>query len=130
MIRHIPFNFAHKGISDILKEKQTANVYDQITDESLFPCITFGPFTWKRDGAKGIDISDTSTELHVWSSDMSKKEVEEICSDITAVLTAWELKAEGSGFKCLEQDIDMVEVYEAEKAGFHGVVTFIAKISI
>lgn len=128
MIRHIPFNFVHKGVSDILKEKQTTNVYDQMTEESVLPCVTFGSFTWKRDGAKAIDISNTSTELHIWSSDMGKKEVEEICNDVAAVLTAWELEADGTGFKCLEQDIDMVEVYEAENAGFHGVITFIAKI--
>jgi len=128
MIRHIPFQATHKGVYDILSKKQTTKVYDTVPDEGEFPCISFGPFTSKPGGAKNVDISNISLQLHIWSMDTSKKEIEEVCNDVAAVITAWPLDVASLGFCALEQDVDFCEIFEEEEVSYHAVLTFTAKI--
>lgn len=128
MIRHIPFQATHKGVYDILSLRQTTKTYDTVPDHAEFPCISFGPFTSKPGGAKNVDISDISLQLHVWSMDTSKKEIEEICNEVASVLTSWPLEIASLGFSALGQDVDFCEIFEEEEISYHAVLTFTAKI--
>lgn len=128
MIRHIPFQATHKGVYDILSDKQTTKIYDTVPEQGEFPCISFGPFTSKPGGAKNVDISNISLQLHIWSMDTSKKEIEEVCNDVAAVITAWPLDIRSFGFCALEQDVDFCEIFEEEEISYHAVLTFTAKI--
>jgi hypothetical protein len=103
MIRHIPFQATHKGVYDILSLKQTTKTYDTVPNQGEFPCISFGPFTSKPGGAKNVDISDISLQLHIWSMDTSKKEIEEICNEVASVLTSWPLEIASLGFSVLDR---------------------------
>ena len=103
MIRHIPFQATHKGVYDILSLRQTTKTYDTVPDHAEFPCISFGPFTSKPGGAKNVDISDISLQLHVWSMDTSKKEIEESATRSRLSLRLGLLKLRPSASPCWDR---------------------------
>ena len=127
-IRYVPFQATHKAVYDILDAKQTTKIYDTVPSDPVFPCISFGPFSSKSNGAKMLDISDISLQIHIWSQDTSKKEIEDLCYEVSAVLTAWELDMGTSGFKVLSQDVESCDIYEEEAIAYHAQLTFTAKI--
>jgi hypothetical protein len=91
------------------------------------PYITFGAFTCKPLKNKTVDMCDVSQQLHIWSEYEGKKEVNGIADDITAVLTSWPLVLEDD-FEAIEQDIDFFEAFPEDAGGYHGVITFIARV--
>lgn len=128
IMRRIPMNALQKGVYSILTTKQTTPVYDDIPQDAVLPYITIGAFTCKSVGNKTADISDISLQLHIWSEYSGKLEVNEIANDITAVLTSWPIDLSPEGFDIMSQDTDMFEAFPEETAGYHGVITFVAKI--
>lgn len=128
IIRRIPMNALQKGVYSILSTKQDTPVYDDVPPEAVLPYITIGAFTNKPGGGKTIDISDVSLQIHIWSEYSGKREVNEIANDVTAVLTAWSLDLAADGFKALAQDVDFFEAFPEDEGGYHGVITFTAKI--
>lgn len=125
--RRIPMNALQRGVYSILTN-QTTPVYDDVPPEAALPYVTLGAFTCKQTGSKTADISDVSLQIHVWSAYEGKREVNEIANDLTAVLTAWPLDLADDGFKALAQDVDFFEAFPADEGGYHGVITFVAKI--
>lgn len=121
-------NALQKGVYSILTTKQTTPVYDDVPQDAVLPYITIGAFTCKQVGSKTSDITDISLQLHIWSEYSGKAEVNEIANDITAVLTSWPIDLSNDGFKVMNQDTDMFEAFPEETAGYHGVITFVAKI--
>ena len=128
IIRRIPMITLQKGIYSILSRYQTTPVYDDVPSDAVLPYITLGAFTDKQTGNKTADIHDISLQIHIWSEYEGKKEVNEIANDITAVLTSWPLDLSAEGFNVMSQDVDFFEAYPEETAGYHGVITFVAKI--
>ena len=128
--RRIPFNATHKGVYEALSAHQDAKVYDRQPDpeEAEYPCIVIGPFSFKANGTKVINIPEVSLQLHIWSTDTSKAEIEEICNDVSIVLSTCPLDMSGTGFECLGQDIDQAEIFEEDEDAFHAVLTFVAQI--
>jgi hypothetical protein len=121
-------NALQMGVFSILSEKQTTPVYDDVPEDAELPYITLGAFTCKQVGSKTADITDISQQIHIWSQYEGKREVNEIANDITAVLTAWPIDLSDEGFKVMSQDVDFFEAFPEEAGGYHGVVTFTAKI--
>ena len=128
IIRRIPMNALQKGVFLLLSTKQTTPIYDDVPEDAVFPFITLGAFTDKQTGNKTADIHDISLQIHVWSEYEGKQEVNEIANDITAVLTSWPLDLSADGFNVMSQDVDFFEAFPEEAAGYHGVLTFVAKI--
>jgi hypothetical protein len=121
-------NALQTGVYSILSTKQTTPVYDDVPSDAALPYITFGAFTDKQDGNKTADVHDISLQVHIWSEYEGKKEVNEIANDITAVLTSWPIDLSADNFNVMSQDVDMFEAFPEETAGYHGVITFVAKI--
>jgi hypothetical protein len=148
IIRRIPMNALQKEIFQILSTKQTTSVYDDVADyqkgedgnpildddgnlipiQPAYPYITLGAFTAKQVGNKTADIYDISQQIHIWSEYEGKKEVNEIANDIIVVLTSWPIDLSADRFNMMSQDVDFFEAFSEEVAGYHGVVTFTAKI--
>ena len=118
------------GVYSILSTKQTTPVYDDVPKKAPMPCITLGSFTCKNTGSKSVDISDVSLQIHIWSDSPGKTEVNEIANDITQALTSWRLDLSASGFLVMGDyaDVDFFEAFPEDPAGYHGVVTLVAKI--
>lgn len=128
IIRRIPMNALQEEAFKLLQGKQTTVVYDDVPQEAKLPYITFGAFTCKQSGNKTVDISDISLQIHVWSEYEGKSEVNEIADDVIAVLTAWPIDLSTDGFTVLSQDVDFFEAFAEDVGGYHGVITFVAKI--
>jgi hypothetical protein len=128
IIRRIPMNALQKGVFSVLAQYQTTPVYDDVPSNAKLPYITFGSFTCKPTGNKTADIYDVSLQIHIWSEYEGKKEVNEIADDVTAVLTSWPIDLSTENFNIMSQDVDFFEAFPEETAGYHGVITFIAKI--
>jgi hypothetical protein len=128
IIRRIPMNALQKGVFGILSTKQTTPVYDDVPEGAVLPYITIGAFTDKQTGNKTADIHDISQQIHIWSQWEGKKEVNEIANDVMAVLTSWPIDLSADGFNMMSQDVDFFEAFPEETFGYHGVITFVAKI--
>lgn len=128
MKKRIPLNSLQTKLYEILKTYQTTDVYDSVPENAIMPYITIGAFTCKPNGAKNTDISDVTTQLGIWSEYKGKAEVNEIANDIIEVISAVEMDLSADGFKVMDQDYDMFESFEVEENGYHGVVTFVAKV--
>lgn len=128
IIRRIPMNALQRGVYSILSQYQTTPVYDDVPENAKLPYITLGAFTCKQTGNKTADICDISLQVHIWSEYEGKKEVNEIANDVTAVLTSWPIDLSAEGFNMMSQDVDFFEAFPEEVAGYHGVITFTAKI--
>ncbi|MEG0798699.1 MAG: DUF3168 domain-containing protein [Acidaminococcaceae bacterium] len=126
IIRRMPMTVLQTAVYSILQH-QTTPVYDDVPKDAAMPCITFGPFTCKQVGNKGTDINDISQQLYIWSEYEGKKELNEIANDVYAVLTSYPLEL-ANGFIALSQDVDFFEAFAEEDSGYHGVITFVAKI--
>lgn len=108
---------------------QTVPVYDDVPPEAACPFITLGGFTCKQNGAKGLSSWDISQQIHIWSEYQGKKEVNSIADDVSSLLTSYKLDLATSHFNVLSQDVDFFEAFEEEEGGYHGVITFVAKVS-
>lgn len=117
-----------RGVYKILMEKQTTPVYDDVPCEACLPYVTIGAFTCKNTGNKTADIADVSLQIHIWSEYSGKMEVNEIANDLTAVLTSWPIDLSHDEFNVMSQDIDFFEAFQEDEDGYHGVITFVAKI--
>lgn len=133
--RRIPLVAVQRAIYNLLQAFPiTANgkpvaVYDDVPGNvEPLPRITFGDFTHNAGAGKVVEMGDVSLRLHIWSRYNGKKEVNEIADDLTSILTSIPLDLEDDGFKALSQDVTFFESFEADKNGYHGVLTFNAKI--
>jgi hypothetical protein len=128
IIRRIPMNALQKGVFSIISTKQTTPVYDDVPEDAVLPYITIGAFTCKQTGNKTADVYAISQQIHIWSAYEGKKEVNEIANDVTAVLTSWPIDLSEDSFNAMSQDVDFFEAFPEEIAGYHGIITFVAKI--
>jgi hypothetical protein len=128
IIRRIPMNALQKGVFSIISTKQTTPVYDDVPEDAVLPYITIGAFTCKQTGNKTADVYGISQQIHIWSAYEGKKEVNEIANDVTAVLTSWPIDLSEDSFNAMSQDVDFFEAFPEEIAGYHGIITFVAKI--
>lgn len=133
--RRIPLVAVQKAVYKLLQDNaitvnsKTVAVYDHIPrDPKPLPWITFGEFTHNSGAGKITEMGDIALRIHIWSKYQGKKEVNEIADDLTYLLTSLPLCFEDSGFITVSQDVTFFEAFEADPDGYHGVLTFNAKI--
>lgn len=133
--RRIPLVAVQRAIYKLLQDCPiTVNgkpvaVYDDVPrNVEALPRITFGDFTHNTGAGKVTEMGDISLRLHIWSRYNGKKEVNEIADDLTSILTSVPLDLQRDGFKAVSQDVTFFEAFEADQHGYHGVLTFNAKI--
>ena len=108
---------------------QAVPVYNDVPEDAAMPFITLGGFTCKQNGSKTGSTWDISQQIHIWSEYAGKQEVNGIADDVSSLLTSYKLNLATSHFDVLSQDVDFFEAFEEDEGGYHGVVTFTAKIS-
>lgn len=127
-MRRIPLNVFQKAIYERLSSCQDVPVYDHVPQASTkLPYITFGSFTSKNSGSKVDDISDVTINIDIWSAQKGRKQVNEIANDIIMVLQAAPLEL-ADGFRFMGGEVDFFEAFQDDEYGYHGVITFLAKI--
>jgi len=126
--RRIPLDDLQKALYELLSSKQSTAVYDDVPEDASFPCITFGSFTAKQNGSKDTDINDVTLQIDIWSEYQGKAEINGIVNDVCMVLSNCYIDLSASNFKTLRQSCDFVEVFPEDSGGYHGVITFSAKI--
>lgn len=97
MISRIPFNEVQQGLYQLLSRGQTVPVYDSIPDGSeKMPYIWLGEFHGApAEGNKTVVMHQVSQQLHVWSDQKGKLEVNGIMNDIVTLLTKYQLSLDG-----------------------------------
>lgn len=135
MRRRIPLVAVQRAIYKLLKDypikikDKAVAVYDDVPQNAAsVPRITFGAFTHNSGAGKITEMGDVSLQLHIWSRHQGKKEVNEIADDLTLILTSQRLDLRADGFNAASQDVTMFESFESDGFGYHGVLTFNAKI--
>lgn len=127
LMKRIPLVAFQTALYTLLKSYgQTVPVYDDVPANAKLPFITLGGFTSKQVGSKTTNCWDISQQIHLWSDYNGKKEVNEMADNVSSLVTAYKLTL--SGFDVLSQDVDFFEAFEEEEGGYHGIVTFIARI--
>ena len=129
MMKRIPLVAFQTALYTLLKSYgQTVPVYDDVPANAKLPFITLGGFTSKQVGSKNTNSWDISQQIHLWSDYQGKKEVNQMADDVSSLLTAYKMDLSASRFSVISQDVDFFEAFEEEEGGYHGVVTFVAKI--
>lgn len=126
--KRVPLVAFQTAMYGLLTAGQTTPVYDNVPAEAILPYITFGGFTAKQSGTKTTNCWDISQQIHIWSEYQGKKEVNEIADDVSTVLSSVMLDLSATSFKVISQDIDFFEAFEEDDGGYHGVLTYTAKI--
>lgn len=133
--RRIPLVALQRAVFKMLQgypitiNSRVVPVYDDVPRKpGVLPWITFGSFTYNSGAGKTTDMGDTSLHIHIWSDYRGKKEVNEIADDLAAILTSVPLCFPEGGFTAASQDVTFFEAFEADNDGYHGVLTFNAKI--
>ena len=126
-MKRIPLNAFAKAMYNLLSTYQTTPVFDDVPDDVQAPYITFGLFTSKDAGTKTSDISDSTLTIDIWSDYNGKKEVNEIANDVIEVLNTGAFTLDDD-FKFISGQVDFFESFAEDDAGYHGVITYLAKI--
>lgn len=127
LMKRIPLVAFQTALYTLLKSyRQTVPVYDDVPANAKLPFITLGGFTSKQVGSKTTNCWDISQQIHLWSDYNGKKEVNEMADNVSSLVTAYKITL--SGFDVTSQDVDFFEAFEEEEGGYHGIVTFIARI--
>lgn len=128
LTNRIPLIALQMALFEALTKYQDKPVYDDVVDDAETAYMTFGAMTVKPNGAKNVDISDCTTQIHLWSNYKGKKEINEMANDVISIISAVPLDLINDNFTCLSQDIDFFEAYPENDVGYHGVVTLITRI--
>jgi hypothetical protein len=126
--RRIPLVALITGLCTALTTYQTTPVYDKVPSKAVLPYISLGAFTCKPNNSKDSDIWDATIIIHIWSSYDGKFEVNEIMNDVSTVLSSAVIDLSADCFNVMQQDIDFGEAWEEDQFGYHGTLTFLAKI--
>lgn len=132
MISRIPMTVFQTAVYRMLREKQTARIYDDVgTEDNVMascPFVSFGAYRCEPSGAKNAVVFNVTLNLEIWSEYEGKKEINEIADDLAAAYTAWPLDLSEDGFCVIDQDIESLEAFPEERRGYHGTLSVTAKI--
>nr|DAX11286.1 MAG TPA: hypothetical protein [Bacteriophage sp.] len=127
MISRIPFNEIQKGLYQLLHKGQTIPVYDSIPDGTeIMPYIWLGEFHGTpAEENKTVVMHQVSQQLHIWSAQKGKKEVNSIMNDVVTLLTKYQLSMDGFrqvGTATISLYQTTGELYENGDKAYHGVI--------
>ena len=127
MISRIPFNEVQQGLYQLLSRGQTVPVYDSIPDGSEeMPYIWLGEFHGApAEENKTVVMHQVSQQLHIWSDQKGKLEVNGIMNDIVTLLTKYQLSLDGFcqvGGATVSLYQTTGELYENGDKTYHGVI--------
>ena len=125
MIKRIPLAASLTALIKVLKDYQDTPVINKVTDD--MPYIKVGAFTCKPNGSKDIDVSDITSQIHIYSEYDGELELNEIADTIIHIIGAVKLDLSANDFNVMDQSYDMFESFEDEY-GYHGVITFTARV--
>jgi len=123
----LPLNILQKKIYEILRDKQTTDVYDCVSSDATFPYIAFSDYEYEIDGSKTSAIFTITLEIEIWSDYAGKFVINGIAEDVIAVLTAWPVDLSVDGFNVLSKDVKSGAGRRQDEL-FYGVVRFVAKV--
>lgn len=127
--QRIPMDALQTALFNVLSANQATPVYDNVPRNAAADFITFGSYTWKSTGAKAVAIGDATLNVHIYSSQKGKKIVNQIANVVASIISSIELDLSADSFRVLSQWVDMIEAFPDEELnGYHGVITFAAKI--
>lgn len=127
MISRIPFNEVQKALYQLLSDGQTVRVYDRIPDGTEpMPYIWLGEFHGTpAEENKTVVLHAVSQQLHIWSAQRGKLEVNSIMDDVVTLLTKYQLAMTGFqqvGTAKISLYQTMGEIYENGDKAYHGVI--------
>lgn len=127
MISRIPFNEVQKGLYQLLHTGQSVPVYDAIpTGGEDMPYIWLGEFHGTpAEQNKTMVLHHVTQQLHIWSSQKGKHEVNSIMDDIVTLLTKYQLSMDSFrqvGTVTISLYQTSGELYEDGTTAYHGVL--------
>lgn len=127
MISRIPFNEVQKALYQLLHTGQTVPIYDRIPDGTeAMPYIWLGEFHGTpAEENKTVVIHKISQQLHIWSEQKGRKEVNSIMDDAVTLLTKYQLTLTGFrqvGTATITLYQTSGELYENGDKAYHGVI--------
>ena len=128
LMKRIPLTALQTAVYSLLTDNQTTPVYDDVPSDAEFPYVTLGAFTCKQNGGKNFSSWDVSQQIHIWSLYKGKKEVNGIANDVSTLLSGVKIDLSAANFNVITQDVDFFESFEEDDFGYHGVVTFVARV--
>lgn len=132
MIRRTPLLELQTAIYTLLKS-YGAPVVDNPAQLPEGTHINIGEYTGRPESSKDRFIQDVTLNLHVYSTQRAKKEVNDYLNAITTILEAAMPEDIGNGFKLKGGFVGFYEVFElgGEDGDFafnHGVLRYHAKV--
>ncbi len=127
MISRIPFNEVQKGLYQLLHKGQSVPVYDAIpTGGEDMPYIWLGEFHGTpAEQNKTMVLHHVTQQLHIWSNQKGKHEVNSIMDDVVTLLTKYQLSMDSFrqvGTVTISLYQTSGELYEDGTTAYHGVL--------
>lgn len=125
IIRSVPVYALRKALFALLKAGQDRPIYGALPKSTPSPFITIGAATFKPIGTKSGVLWRATTQIHIWADYGHLAALNETMNDIAVILTAYGNRLNVDKFAVIDCDIDFLETYEEESAGYHGVITVV-----
>lgn len=126
--RRMPFQALQKAVCGLLKECQTAPVYEYITVNTKPPYITFGDVDMLNDSAKGMTLYSVGMNIHAYSRAHTRREVNEMLDDVATILSSALVDLSAESFQVLDQDVGESHTSPSEIEGYGGMIRINFKI--
>lgn len=128
-MRHLPQNALVKAIYTRLNGQITGlNIYDDVPDNATIPYATFGNGKSNNNGAKLLDCTDTTQEIHIFTEYQGRKQLNDFAESIIAKLDGVILDLSADHFAMLRAEVTDYDAYPEDRAGYHGIITVAYKI--
>lgn len=129
LIRKVPVVSLQKAVFSLLKNGQDKAVYGNVPPSVHFPYITIDAVTAKPLYAKNVAQWDCSVTINIWGTEDGKGDIYETIEDISYLVSKYGTAVSVDGFAVLGVNIDMIETFPAESAGYHGTITLLYQLS-
>ena len=127
-MKRLPQNALVKAMYQRLSSVTGLTVYDDVPKEAVLPYATFGMGTSDQNGAKLVDMTDTTQEIHIYTDYQGRKQLNNIADAIIEELGSSPLDLSADNFQFLMGEVTRYEADSEDTAGYHGVLTFTCKI--
>lgn len=120
--RRLPFQPLQKATCDLLKECQTAPVYEYVTTNTKPPYITFGEIDILNESAKGMTLYTAGMDIHAYSRAHTRREVNEMLDDIATILSSALVDLSADKYQVIDQDVGESHTSPSETEGYGGII--------